>query len=111
MGGDGGDEGRRGREKILAEELLSITQHFGTLLDAVTATRARDPLKLPLGPITRGRIKKFKEALHGLVLGTEEPFTCMVSRLDGIREAGMSAHGSVFGGLRDYTINIIQVQD
>ncbi|KZV46324.1 hypothetical protein F511_14549 [Dorcoceras hygrometricum] len=68
--------------------------------DAITAIR-RDPLALPSGPITRGRIKKFKEALHGLALSTQEMFN----------GEGNHAHEKLVGGLRDYIINIIQVQD
>ncbi|KZV18214.1 hypothetical protein F511_31484 [Dorcoceras hygrometricum] len=67
-------------------------------IDAITAIR-RDPLALPSGPITRGRSKRFKEALHGLVLSTQEMF----------KEE--PAHEKLVGGLRDYIINIIQVQD
>ncbi|KZV58553.1 hypothetical protein F511_23683 [Dorcoceras hygrometricum] len=68
--------------------------------DAITTIR-RDPLALPSGPITRGRSKKFKEALHGLVLSTQEMF----------KEEGNHAHENIVARLRDYIINIIQVQD
>ncbi|KZV34457.1 hypothetical protein F511_21232 [Dorcoceras hygrometricum] len=68
------------------------------VFDAIIAIR-RDPLALPSGPITRGRSKRFKEALHGLVLSTQEMF----------KEE--PAHEKLVGGLRDYIINIIQVQD
>ncbi|KZV33789.1 hypothetical protein F511_16395 [Dorcoceras hygrometricum] len=68
--------------------------------DAITAIR-RDPLALPSGPITRGRSKKFKEALHELVLSTQEMF----------KEEGNPTHEKLVGGLRDYIVKIIQVQD
>ncbi|KZV18449.1 protein ECERIFERUM 1-like [Dorcoceras hygrometricum] len=60
-----------------------------------------DPLALPSGPITRGRSKKFKEALHRLVLSTQGMF----------KEEGNPAHEKLVGGLRDYIVNIIHVQD
>ncbi|KZV51294.1 hypothetical protein F511_05635 [Dorcoceras hygrometricum] len=68
--------------------------------DAIPPIR-RYPLALPSGPITRGRSKKFKEALHGLVLSTQEMF----------KEEGNPAHEKLVEGLRDYIVNIIQVQD
>ncbi|KZV52499.1 vacuolar iron transporter 1 [Dorcoceras hygrometricum] len=51
--------------------------------------------------VARGRSKKFKEALHGLVLSTQEMF----------KEEGNPTHEKLVGGLRDYIVNIIQVQD
>ncbi|KZV23459.1 hypothetical protein F511_42072 [Dorcoceras hygrometricum] len=77
---------------VSTEEIIDLTS------DAITAIR-RDPLALPSGPITRERSKRFKEALHGLVLSTQEMF----------KEE--PAHEKLVGGLRDYIINIIQVQD
>ena len=50
--------------------------------------KAWDPLQLPEGPITRGRLKRFKEALQGVMSKPEE----------------VVMHGSTFGGQR----NVIQ---
>ncbi|KZV39154.1 hypothetical protein F511_12299 [Dorcoceras hygrometricum] len=63
--------------------------------DAITAIR-RDPLALPSGPITRGRSKKFKEALHGLILSTQEMF----------KEEGNPAHEKLVGGCVRYRCSI-----
>ncbi|XP_073063949.1 uncharacterized protein [Primulina eburnea] len=46
--------------------------------------KAWDPLQLPEGPITRGRLKRFKEALQGVMSKPEE----------------VVMHGSTFGGQR-----------
>ncbi|KZV46976.1 hypothetical protein F511_15773 [Dorcoceras hygrometricum] len=53
-----------------AEEGTDVREPDVVEPDAITAIR-RDPLALPSGPITRGSSKKFKEALHGLVLSTQ----------------------------------------
>ena len=40
---------------------------IGTIADANQSTTPKEPIQVPIGPITRARAKKFKEALHGLI--------------------------------------------
>lgn len=53
----------------------------GPSIDKV-ARKTWDPLELPEGPITRGKMKKFKEALHGLVMNHQGAPTSLMSRLE-----------------------------
>ena len=39
-------------------------------IDAERGTTSRDPVQVPVGPVTRARAKKFKEALNGLIQAT-----------------------------------------
>ncbi|XP_073304576.1 uncharacterized protein [Primulina huaijiensis] len=50
--------------------------------DVHVPRKAWDPLELPAGPITRGRLKKFKEALQGL-MSKEEGLTSEVQSAEG----------------------------
>lgn len=52
---------------------------------AETTRKAWDPMELPPGPITRGRSKRFKEALQGLVLRILEGESSMDARKDEMR--------------------------
>ena len=38
--------------------------------DTERGTTSRDPVQVPVGPVTRARAKKFKEALNGLIQAT-----------------------------------------
>ena len=38
--------------------------------DAEHGTTSRDPVQVPVGPVTRARAKKFREALNGLIQAT-----------------------------------------
>ena len=38
--------------------------------DAERGTTSRDPVQVPVGPVTRARAKKFREALNGLIQAT-----------------------------------------
>jgi hypothetical protein len=56
-----------------SRHLQEITSHKGTLhfapwpFDENQQAPLKDPLHVPIGPITRARSKKIKEALNGLI--------------------------------------------
>ena len=37
------------------------------IMESSNAWKVADPIQVPVGPITRARAKKFKEALNGLI--------------------------------------------
>lgn len=73
-------------------------------MDNQATKKVLDPLELPVpeGTITRGRSKKFKETLNGIMASYEEVPTSMTSRLEefGVHDNQVEEH-----------LNIIQVQD
>ena len=40
------------------------------IIDTERGTTSRDPVQVPVGPVTRARAKKFREALNGLIQAT-----------------------------------------
>ena len=45
----------------------------------------KDPLQVPVGPITRARAKKFKEALNGLIQGLWADSNCKMESNKNLR--------------------------
>ena len=86
---------------------------FNSLVDAIQnyTQQSVDPLKMPSGPVTRLRAKRFKEALSGLIHQHEEMIrTCfntssrhfdeklitIIQTLEGPNEEGLSLGSNEF---------------
>ena len=62
---------------------LAITRC--TFVDENRKASTKDPLQVPVGPITRARAKKFKEALNGLIQGLWADSNCKMDSNKNLR--------------------------
>ena len=64
--------------------LLDISQDHDNL-DENWKASTKDPLQVPIGPITRARAKKFKEAPNGLIQGLWADSNCKMESNKNLR--------------------------
>ncbi|KAK3189264.1 hypothetical protein Dsin_028825 [Dipteronia sinensis] len=74
-------------------ELLSKLNNYSELnrfeVDENKGAAPRDPLHVPVGPITRARAKRFKEALNGLIQNTWADVELLKSKISSHEDHGL----------------------
>ena len=52
---------------MLNKSIWTILHFYFRLFDGNQGALSKDPVQVPIGPVTRARAKKFKELLNGLI--------------------------------------------
>ena len=68
-------------EKVSDEVELDVC----ATIDENRKASTKDPLQVPVGPITRARAKKFKDALNGLIQGLWADSNCKMDSNKNLR--------------------------
>ena len=67
----------------------SISSNLGIGCDENKGAAPRDPLHVPVGPITRARAKRFKEALNGLIQDSWANSELLKSKMCPLEDQGL----------------------